>query len=139
VARIRLKEINAMNFLRLSVQIVLFSSLWLGVCAVGQETTPSPDNTRVNQRDRNSSEPTADQQKNAKSDRDMTRKIRQALVQDKSLSTYGHNVKIVTQHGVVTLKGPVRSEDEKKAVETEAAEMAGENNVTSNLDVKPKI
>jgi osmotically-inducible protein OsmY len=39
---------------------------------------------------------------------------------------------------MVTLKGPVRSEDEKDAVETKATEVAGENNVTSNLDVKPK-
>jgi hyperosmotically inducible periplasmic protein len=105
---------------------------------VAQDTSPAPDNTKVNQRDRNTSEPTADQQKNAKSDREMTRKIRQALIQDKSLSTYGHNVKIITQNGMVTLKGPVQSEGEKKAVETKATEIAGENNVTSNLDVKPK-
>jgi hyperosmotically inducible protein len=68
----------------------------------------------------------------------MTRKIRRALTQDQSLSTYAQNVKIITQNGMVTLKGPVRSEEEKKTVETKATEVAGENNVTSNLDVKPK-
>jgi osmotically-inducible protein OsmY len=57
---------------------------------------------------------------------------------DKSLSTYAHNVKIITQNGQVTLKGPVRSEDEKKTVETKATEVAGENKVTSQLDIKPK-
>jgi|SRR5450755_4783040 hyperosmotically inducible protein len=129
-----------MNISRAWFRVVLSLSLlfcsWTVV--VAQDTSPAPDNTKVNQRDRNTSEPTADQQKNAKSDREMTRKIRQALIQDKSLSTYGHNVKIITQNGMVTLKGPVQSEDEKKAVETKATEIAGENNVTSNLDVKPK-
>jgi hyperosmotically inducible protein len=129
-----------MNISRAWFRVVLSFSLlfcsWTVV--VAQDTSPAPDNTKVNQRDRNTSEPTADQQKNAKSDREMTRKIRQALIQDRSLSTYGHNVKIITQNGMVTLKGPVQSEDEKKAVETKATEIAGENNVTSNLDVKPK-
>ena len=129
-----------MNISRLLIRVVFSFSLLLGSCAVvaAQDTAPAPDNTKVNQRDKNSSEPTADQQKDAKSDREMTRKIRRALTQDKSLSTYAHNVKIVTENGRVTLKGPVRSEDEKKAVETKATEIAGESNVTSNLDVKPK-
>ena len=59
-------------------------------------------------------------------------------MKDKSLSTYAHNVKVITQNGQVTLKGPVRSEDEKKTVEAKAAEVAGENKVTSELDIKPK-
>ena len=54
------------------------------------------------------------------------------------LSTYAHNVKIITQNGQVTLKGPVRSEDEKKAIEAKAAEVAGENKVSSELNVKPQ-
>ena len=53
---------------------------------------------------------TADQQKENAADRDLTKKIRQAVVGDKSLSTYAHNVKIVAQNGQVTLKGPVRSD-----------------------------
>jgi osmotically-inducible protein OsmY len=58
-------------------------------------------------------------------------------VKDKSLSTYAHTVKIITQGGQVTLKGPVRSDDEKRTVEAKAAEVAGENKVTDQLDVKP--
>jgi osmotically-inducible protein OsmY len=104
---------------------------------VAQDSTPAADNTKINQRDKNASEPTADQQKDA-ADRATSRKIRQSLIQDKTLSTYAHNVKIITRNGMVTLKGPVRSEDEKKAVEMKATEIAGESNVTSNLDVKPK-
>ena len=93
---------------------------------------------KVNERDRSKDEPTADQQKNNRSDQDITQQIRQSIMKDKSLSTYAHNVKIITQNGQVTLKGPVRSEDEKKAVETKAIEVAGENKVTSQLDIKPK-
>jgi osmotically-inducible protein OsmY len=60
------------------------------------------------------------------------------LVKDKSLSTYGHNVKVITQNGQVTLKGPVRSDDEKKTIEAMATEVAGENKVTNELNVKPQ-
>jgi osmotically-inducible protein OsmY len=59
-------------------------------------------------------------------------------MKDKSLSTYAHNVKIITQNGQVTLKGPVRSEEEKNTVEAKATEVAGENKVTSQLAIKPK-
>jgi hyperosmotically inducible protein len=112
-----------------------------GALALAQEpaTQPvAPDNTKVNEPDRSKGEPTADQQKDNRSDRDITQQIRQSIMKDKSLSTYAHNVKIITQNGQVTLKGPVRSEDEKKTVEAKATEVAGENKVTSQLDIKPK-
>ena len=80
--------------------------------------------------------PTAGQQSNAKSDRELTRKIRQELMKDKDLSTYAHNVKVITKDGAVTLRGPVRSEDEKKAVETKAAQ-AGAASITNDLEVAP--
>jgi hyperosmotically inducible periplasmic protein len=115
----------------------LLGSAWV----VAQTTTAQDaqaDNTRVNQRDQNANEPTADQQKDNRSDRDITQQIRKAIMNDKSLSTYAHNVKIVTQNGQVTLKGPVRSDEEKRTVEAKAAEVAGDNNVVSKLDIKPK-
>jgi hyperosmotically inducible protein len=99
---------------------------------------PAPDNTKVNERDKNKAEPTADQQKENRPDREITRQIRRSIVQDKSLSTYAHNVKIISQNGMVTLKGPVRSDEEKSAVEAKAAEIAGKDKVTSQLEVKPK-
>ena len=92
----------------------------------------------MNQRDRNANEPTADQQKSNQSDLDLTKQIRQAIVNDKSISTYGHNVKVITQNGMVTLKGPVRSEEEKKAIAAKAAEVAGADKVTDEMDVKQK-
>jgi osmotically-inducible protein OsmY len=102
------------------------------------QTPPAADNTKTNERDRGANEPTADQQKDNRSDRDTTQQIRRSIVNDKALSTYAHNVKIITQHGQVTLKGPVQSEDEKKAIEAKAAEIVGENKVSSELSVKPQ-
>ena len=99
---------------------------------------PAPDNTKTNERDRNSSQPTADQQKENRPDRDISREIRRSIMQDKSLSTYAHNVKIISQNGMVTLKGPVRSKEEKSAIEAKAAEVAGKDKVTSQLEVKPQ-
>ena len=118
--------------------VVLFGCVIARAQDPAQTTAPQADNTKVNERDRNADQATADQQKENRSDRDITQQIRKAIMDDKSLSTYAHNVKIVTQNGMVTLKGPVRSEDEKKAVEEKAAAVAGEGNVSSQLDVKPK-
>jgi len=106
--------------------------LSLGFTASAQ----APDNTKVNERDKVKSQPTADQAKNTASDREMMKKIRKAVVSDKSVSTYGHNVKIIAQHGKITLKGPVHSEEEKRNIEAKATEVAGEGNVTSMLQVK---
>jgi hyperosmotically inducible protein len=103
-----------------------------------QQASPPADNTKVNQRDRSQNEPTADQQKNNRSDRDITQQIRQSIMKDKTLSTYAHNVKIITQNGQVTLKGPVRSADEKQAIEAKAVEVAGDGKVTSELNIKPQ-
>jgi hyperosmotically inducible periplasmic protein len=99
-----------------------------------QQTAPAPDDTRVNK------EPgrTADQQKENASDRELARQIRKALVSDKSLSTYAHNVKIVATNGLVTLRGPVRSEEEKAAIESKAKAVAGVTDVRNELTIAPK-
>jgi hyperosmotically inducible periplasmic protein len=100
-----------------------------------QATPPSataPDNSAKNKMHSK----TADQQKDNTSDREATKKIRQSIMSDKSLSTYAHNVKIITQNGAVTLKGPVNSEEEKQTVASKAAEVVGQNKVTNQLKVK---
>ena len=93
----------------------------------------APDNTKVNKTPQLS----ADTQKNGKHDLAITRDIRRALVADKNLSTYAHNVKVITANGEVTLKGPVRSEDERKAVEAKAVEIAGQGRVANELTIAP--
>lgn len=109
----------------------------LGACllvpfSLQAQQNATPDNTKVNKQ----AAPTADQGKNTTTDRDLMRNIRHAVVKDKTLSTYGHNVKIIAQGGKVTLKGPVHSDDEKKAIETYAQKYAGEGNVDDQLTVK---
>jgi hyperosmotically inducible protein len=101
------------------------------------QTNQQPDNTRVNKQDREPGAVTADQQKENRSDRDLTQQIRKAVIADKSLSSYAHNVKIVSQGGTVVMKGPVRSDEEKKALLSKAESIAGAGKVTDEISVKP--
>jgi osmotically-inducible protein OsmY len=122
----------------LSVFLIFGLTLaWAQQDAATQQDAPA-DNTKQNTRDRNASEATADNQKENQTDLKLTQEIRRAIVKDKSLSTYAHNVKIVAQGGMVTLKGPVRSDEEKQSIEAKAKQIAGDDKVTSELQVKPK-
>jgi len=121
---------------------VACASLWLSLAIAvpvaaqqkPDDTTQSaPDNTKVSKGDQLN----AGSQKNGKQDVAITRDIRRAIVADKNLSTYAHNVKVITQHGEVTLKGPVRSEEERKAVEAKAVEVAGHGRVANELTIAP--
>lgn len=91
-----------------------------------------PDNSGVNK----GQVTTADSQSEHTSDRDITAKIRRSLISDHSLSMYGHNVKIITRGGAVTLKGPVHSDEEKQAIDAKAAAVVGQDKVTDQLTVK---
>jgi hyperosmotically inducible periplasmic protein len=95
---------------------------------------PAPDNTKTN---KDQAPPTADQQKMNPADRAITQKIRKSIHDDANLSTYAHNIKIITQDGKVTLRGPVRSEEEKSALQAKAEEVAGAENVTNKLRIAP--
>src|SRR5690242_2325928 len=97
------------------------------VIAYGQTPDPGtkPDNTKTNTRDRNAGEVTAGQQKTNATDQDLTKQIRRSIMADKSLSSYAHNIKIISQNGSVTLKGPVKSDEEKKSVVAKAVAVAG--------------
>jgi osmotically-inducible protein OsmY len=107
------------------------------VACYGQTSGAKPDNTKVNERDRNAGEATADQQKTNATDQELTQKIRQSVMADKSLSTYAHNIKIISQNGTVTLKGPVKSDDEKKSLVAKAVAVAGGvDKVTDQISVK---
>jgi hyperosmotically inducible protein len=104
---------------------------------VPQDGQTQPDNTKVNQRDKNPGEATADNQKGNADDLALTAKIRKAVMADKSLSTYAHNIKIISQNGTVTLKGPVQSDAEVKALMAKAADATGSaSKVVNQLDVK---
>lgn len=104
----------------------------------GASSSVSADNTRRNRDPSNRSTGTADEQKENAADRTLTQQIRKSVMADKSLSTYAHNVKIVTVNGAVTLNGVVRSEEEKASVAAKAEEVAGKGRVTNDLSVAPK-
>jgi osmotically-inducible protein OsmY len=94
------------------------------------------DNSKINQRDRTHKELTADDQSNDPRDIEITRKIRQKLMEDERISTYGKNVKVITRKGEITLKGPVKTKLEKALIETHATKVAGFKHVNSELSIK---
>ena len=114
---------------------LVFCVFLMAIPALSQDNQQTaPDNTKTN---KDQVGPTADQQKMNPSDRAVTQKIRKAIHEDQSLSTYAHNIKVITQDGKVTLRGPVRSEEEKNKLEAKAVSIAGQENVTNQLDVTP--
>ncbi len=106
----------------------------------GNRTTPSNqtddrDNSAVNVRDRESTAKTPLDQNENKQDISITADIRKRVV-DTKMSTNAQNVKIITQNGIVTLRGPVKSADEKKRIEEIARTVAGVDKVDSQLEIE---
>jgi len=118
--------------------LILFSAITIS--SFGQEPGGTkPDNTKVNQGDRNPGQVTADQQKENATDRELSARVRQSIVADKSLSSYAHNIKIISQNGTVTLKGPVKSEAEKQTVIAKAVAITGSaNKVHDQISISGK-
>lgn len=100
------------------------------------QTTPKADNTTMNSRDKGGGTLTPQNQPNRINDRELLAAVRRAVVGDKSLSASAHNVKIVATDGVVTLRGPVKSTDEKMRIEKLAQDVSGVASVENQLDVK---
>jgi osmotically-inducible protein OsmY len=107
---------------QLTSQLALASQLFAASVGLALAAAPAPAQTPA-------------VQKMSKADRELTQKIRKAVVADKNLSVAAHNVNISAQDGAVTLKGTVKSDDEKKAIEDKATEIAGAGKVTSELAV----
>jgi hyperosmotically inducible periplasmic protein len=96
----------------------------------------APDNTGRNVRDRGGLTLTPGDQSESEADRTLTQEIRKAVVADDSLSTLAKNIKIITVDGVVTLRGPVQSPQEKESIETKAQQIAGIDKIDNQLEVK---
>ncbi|HEY7496474.1 MAG TPA: BON domain-containing protein [Candidatus Tectomicrobia bacterium] len=95
----------------------------------------APDNTGRNVRDRGGATLTPGDQAENAADRTLTRQIRQAIVDDDSLSTTAKNIKIITANGMVTLRGPVKNPQEKSTIEAKAQTIAGADRVDSQLEI----
>jgi osmotically-inducible protein OsmY len=99
-------------------------------------TAPARDNTKVNERDRKDGALTPEDQGGSEADRNITQQIRQALMKEAGLSFTAKNVKIITNGGKVTLRGPVNSERERSVVLNAAKRVPGVSNVDDQLEVK---
>lgn len=99
-----------------------------------QCASTKPDNSAQNKNQNDGN--TADNQPNGKTDLQFTADIRKAIIADKDLSTYAHNVKIITKNGTVVLKGPVKSDDEKAKVVNDAANVIARDHITDQMTVK---
>jgi len=100
--------------------------------------TSRADNTEMNERDKSGATKTAQKQTDREGDRKLLAAVRRAVVDEKTLSISAHNVKIVVLNGVLTLRGPVNNESEKKKVEELAKQVEGVTNVVNQLDIKTK-
>jgi hyperosmotically inducible periplasmic protein len=127
----------------------IFSAILLVYSSQGQQPTASPrdsavldatqaDNTKRNSAEENKNTDTAEKQSNNKDDLALTQKIRQEAVKDGSLSMNAKNIKIIVREGKVMLRGPVESQQEKDILAKKASEIAGNDKVDNQLEVKTK-
>ena len=125
-----------------TIIVLLFSTLLVVACSKNRsenkqvsQTAVEPDNSGRNVRDRDDQNKTTGDQSENEADRTITQNIRRAVTADDSLSTNAKNVKIITNNGTVTLRGPVKSEKEKAEIEAKAKRVAGVKSVDNQLDV----
>lgn len=120
----------------LSAALSLYAAQAASHQATPGSTATAPTNSKLNRRDANGDNPTAQSQPNDKADIQLAARVRHAIVSDGSLSTTAHNVKLVAAGGVVTLRGVVRNADEKARVEDIATRTSGVSRVDNQLDVE---
>lgn len=93
------------------------------------------DDTERNVRDRDGGTLTPIDQGESEGDREITQRIRQAVVAQDGFSTDAKNVKIITRDAVVTLRGPVETEQEKARIESLASQAAGVQRVDNQIEI----
>ena len=119
-------------------QTLIAVSLSIALAALAGRASAGPyppDNTGTNARDRNGKTLTASDQSEIAGDVHITQQVRKAIVADGSLSTNAHNVKVITKSGVVTLRGPVNSSQERMKLATKVAQVAGVKGVENQLEI----
>ena len=116
--------------------LVLACLSTVSVAAMAADDKTKPDNTAINERDRSRETQTSGDQSNSSADLKTTQAIRQALMKDSELSTTAKNIKIITNNGQVTLRGPVKNAQEKAKIDQLARSAAGGTKIDDLLDVK---
>jgi len=125
-----------------NITVVLLAAVLIAGCSKNQsedkqasQTAVEPDNSGRNVRDRDNQNKTSGDQSESEADRTISQNIRAAITADDSLSTNGKNVKIITSDGTVTLRGPVKSDQEKTTIEAKAKQVAGVKKVDNQLEI----
>ena len=116
--------------------ILSFLCLSALTLSAGAQDNPAADNTEKNQRDRSGETKTSGDQSNSSEDVKITSAIRRAVVADHSLSATAKNIKIITANETVTLRGPVKTAEEKTKIEQLAQSAAGKAKIDNQLEVK---
>ena len=116
--------------------IILTCLSTVHLAALAADNKTKPDNTAMNQRDRSGETQTSGDQSNSSADLKTTQAIRQALMKDPELSATAKNIKIITNNGQVTLRGPVKNAQEKAKIDQLARSAAGGSKIDDQLDVK---
>jgi Flp pilus assembly secretin CpaC len=106
------------------------------LAALAGNEKAEPDNTAINERDRSGETKTSGDQSNSSADLKTTQAIRQALMKDGELSMTAKNIKVITANGHVTLRGPVKTAQEKAKIDQLAKSAAGGAQIDNQLDVK---
>jgi len=119
---------------RILLSIACFSAV--GLVAVAADDQTQPDNTATNQRDRSGETQTSGDQSNSSADLKVTQNIRRALMKDSDLSTTAKNIKVITANGQTTLRGVVKTAEEKTKINQIARAAAGGGQIVDQLDVK---
>jgi osmotically-inducible protein OsmY len=125
-----------MTFMRRTL-LVLACLTGLSLAAMaGDDKKTETDNTATNERDRSGETKTSGDQSNSSVDLKITQAIRQVLMKDGELSTTAKNIKVITENGQVTLRGPVKNAEEKARVDKLAKSAAGGAKIVDQLEVK---
>ena len=120
---------------RTLLALACLSALSLTALAADNEKA-EPDNTATNERDRSGETKTSGDQSNSSADLKITQAIRRALMKNRELSTTAKNIKVITANGQVTLRGPVKTAQEKARVDQIAKSAAGGAQIDDQLEVK---
>lgn len=121
---------------RITLSLLCLSALSLSAFAQDEHSSTAADNSARNTRDRSGETKTSFDQGNSKADTDTTAAIRRAVLADDSLSMTAKNVKVITENGVITLRGPVKTESEKAKIAELAQSAAGKAKVENQLEVE---
>ena len=121
---------------RILLALACLSAVSLDAMAADEKT--KADNTAINERDRSGESQTSGDQSNSSADLKITQAIRQALMKDSELSMTAKNIKIITANGHVTLRGPVKTAQEKAKIDQLAKSAAGGAQIEDQLEVTNK-